>query len=278
MTRPGADPDNRRAPREPGADSVSELRLLGVRLTLQDAGTLLEQMAGWIRAGERQIVLSGNVHAYNLAYELDWLRQLFEQAGAIRLDGAGVRLAAWLLGHRPPVRSTAADFVWQLAEFAALRRFTLFLLGGREGVAAEAAAQLRRSHPRLSIAGTHHGYFDKTPGGPENTAVVRRINQAGADLLVVGMGMPLQEQWLKDNWADLRAPVAMTGGAVFDYTAGRLRRPPRWMREVGLEWLGRLVIEPRKLWRRYLIGNPVFLWRFFRTHGLPLRPRTGRAG
>jgi N-acetylglucosaminyldiphosphoundecaprenol N-acetyl-beta-D-mannosaminyltransferase len=253
------------------ATPIAEARLLGVRLTLQDADTLLERMAGWIRAGSRKLVLSGNIHAFNLAYELDWLRQLFEQAGAVRMDGAGLRLAAWLLGCHPPPRSTAADFIWTLADFAAGRGIRLFLLGSRPGVAAEAAARLRQRSPGLIIAGARHGYFDTSAGGLENAQVVDEINRAGPDLLIVGMGMPLQERWLRNNWGALAVPVAMTGGAVFDYTAGRLRRPPRWMQQAGLEWLGRLIIEPRKLWRRYLIGNPVFLWRFFRLHGLPFR-------
>ena len=263
---------------ERGTPSNPDVRLIGIRLTLQDAGMLLEQMAGWIRERERKLVLSGNVHAFNLAYELDWLRQLFEEAGAVRMDGAGIRGAAWLLGHEPPARSTAADFIWLLADFAAKGGIKLFLLGGREGVAGEAAIRLQQRSPGLSIVGVHHGYFDTSSASLENTQVVDLVNRAAPDLLVVGMGMPLQELWLRDNWANLRVPVAMTGGAVFDYTAGFLRRPPRWMQAIGLEWLGRLLIEPRKLWRRYLIGIPVFLWRFLRVHGLRLPRRFMRPG
>ena len=261
---------------ERGTPSTSDVRLIGVRLTLQDADTLLQRIAGWIREGERKLVLSGNIQAFNLAYELDWLRQLFEEAGAVRMDGAGIRGAAWLLGHEPPARSTAADFIWTLADFAAKGGSKLFLLGGRKGVAGQAATRLQQRSPGLSIVGVHHGYFDTSSASLENTLVVDLINRAAPDLLIVGMGMPIQELWLRDNWPRLRVPVAMTGGAVFDYTAGFLRRPPRWMRETGLEWLGRLLIEPRKLWRRYLIGIPVFLWRFLRVHGLSLHRRLMR--
>jgi len=268
-----ADADRALSRGKGGTTSISEVRLVGIRLTLQDADTLLQRMAGWIREGERKLVLSGNIQAFNLAYELDWLRQLFEEAGAVRMDGAGIRGAAWSLGREPPARSTAADFIWLLADFAAKSGIKLFLLGGREGVAGEAAARLQQSSPGLSIVGVHHGYFDKSRDSLENTRVVDLVNRAAPDLLIVGMGMPLQELWLRDNWPHLQVPVAMTGGAVFDYTAGLLRRPPRWMQYTGLEWLGRLLIEPRKLWRRYLIGIPVFLWRFLRVHGLPLHRR-----
>lgn len=87
----------------------------------------------------------------------------------------------------------------------------------------------------MKIVGTHHGYFDKARDSLENLSVVELVNKAGPDLLVVGMGMPLQELWLRDNWPDLHVPVAMTGGAVFDYTAGLLRRPPPWMQRERLE-------------------------------------------
>jgi N-acetylglucosaminyldiphosphoundecaprenol N-acetyl-beta-D-mannosaminyltransferase len=73
--------------------------------------------------------------------------------------------------------------------------------------------------------------------------------------------MPLQERWLMENWDHIDANVALTGGAVFDYVSGELQRAPRWMTDNGLEWLGRLLIEPRRLWKRYLIGNPLFIWR-----------------
>ena len=116
-------------------------------------------------------------------------------------------------------------------------------------------------YPGLRIAGTYHGYFDKTPGSPENEAVLQRINAARPNILILGFGMPLQERWLLENWERVDANLALTGGAVFDYLSGELRRPPRWMTEHGLEWLGRMLIEPRRLWRRYVVGNPLFLWR-----------------
>jgi len=113
----------------------------------------------------------------------------------------------------------------------------------------------------LRIVGTYHGYFDKTPGSPGNEAVIQAINAVKPNILIVGFGMPLQERWLMENWDRVEASVALTGGAVFDYVSGDLRRPPCWMTSHGLEWLGRLLIEPRRLWQRYLIGNPLFLWR-----------------
>lgn len=237
------------------------IRMLGVQLSLLSKEELLHTLGEIVASGNKGIILSGNVHSFNLAYQYKWLRDFFNQADIVRLDGAGLAVGAKILGFKTPKRLTWADFAWDLAEFAESRGFTFFFLGARPGVADKAAARLKERFPDLRIVGTHHGYFDKTPGSPENEAVIRRINAVKPNILIVGFGMPLQERWLMENWDRIEANVALTGGAVFDYVSGELRRPPRWMTDHGLEWLGRLIIEPRRLWKRYLIGNPLFLWR-----------------
>ena len=144
------------------ASAPPQAEILGVPLTLYDLPQLLAFIAD-AQPDERRLVLSGNVHSFNLAYENPWLRDFFRSADAVRLDGAGVRIAARLLGHAAPPRMTWADFAWPLAEMAAQQELTVFLLGSRPGVAEKAAARLQAHAPGLQIAGTHHGYFDKTP-------------------------------------------------------------------------------------------------------------------
>jgi N-acetylglucosaminyldiphosphoundecaprenol N-acetyl-beta-D-mannosaminyltransferase len=236
-------------------------RVFRIQLSTCGQADLLDAIGKGIKNDDKMIVLSGNVHSFNLAYRHPWLRDFFNQADIVRLDGAGVRLGAWILGHQTPSRMTWADFAWDLAEFAEPRGFTLFLLGARPGIADKAAANLKSCYPDLHIVGSHHGYFDKTPGSVENEAVIEEINAVKPNILIVGFGMPLQERWLIENWEHIEANVALTGGAVFDYVSGELQRAPRWMTKNGLEWLGRLIIEPQRLWKRYLIGNPLFLWR-----------------
>lgn len=154
-----------------------------------------------------------------------------------------------------------------------------FFLGARPGVANKAAARLRESYPDLNIAGVQHGYFDHAPGSPENEAVVQEINAANPDVLIVGFGMPLQERWIKDNWERLSAKVVIPLGAMLDYLSGDflsgdIRRGPPIMRNNGFEWLARLLVDPRRLWRRYIFGNPLFLLRVLRQR---LSERKGRA-
>ena len=242
-------------------DVWPSINLLGARLTLLDWDALLRVVSDAVAQRRKILVASGNVFSFNLAYEKPWFRDFLNRADLVRLEGEGLRWGARILGHETPARLVFADWVWDLAAVAAERGFTFFLLGARPGVAEKAADRLRERYPDLRVVGVHHGYFDKTAGSAENEAVIAQINAVKPNILFVGFGMPLQERWLKENWDRLDVNVAFTCGAMFDYVSGELRRAPKWMNDHGLEWLGRLIIEPRRLWRRYLVGNPLFMWR-----------------
>ena len=239
------------------ADRVNVLGVGVDPLTVED---LQAEVGRLVRDRKRGLVLNANAHCLNLCYEDPKLRDFLNGAEVVFCDGAGVMLAARILGRRAPVRITYADWAWQLADFAEAQNFSLYFLGARPGVAQAAARRLKQRYPGLNVVGVHHGYFDRS----ENEAVVQKINAAAPDILLVGLGMPLQEYWLMENRHRLDASVALTGGAVFDYVSGRLRRGPRLLVSSGFEWLARLLIDPRRLWRRYLVGNPLFLLRVVR--------------
>ena len=238
--------------------------MLGVGVDPITVGELHEEIGRCVRENEPALVLNANVHCLNLAYGDRKLRGLLNGAEIVFCDGSGVMLAARILGRRIPERITYADWMWRLAALSATKGFSLYFLGARPGVARKAAEQLKQRHPGLKIAGIHHGYFDRTPGSPENETVLEEINAVSPDILVLGFGMPLQERWLMQNWDRVDARVALTGGAVFDYVSGELRRGPRLLTDNGFEWLARLLIEPGRLWRRYVVGNPLFLLRVLR--------------
>jgi N-acetylglucosaminyldiphosphoundecaprenol N-acetyl-beta-D-mannosaminyltransferase len=245
-------------------ETVARAEVLGVKVLALTVESLHALIANAIDSGQRVLLPNVNAHALNLAYEQPWLRRFFNQANAVFPDGSGALYAARFQRREFRRRITYADWMWHLAEMCAERGYTLYFLGGRPGVAEQAAEAMRAWNPSLQVVGCHHGYFDKSPAGAENRAVVDDINRLAPDILIVGMGMPLQERWFADNWSDLTVPVGLTGGAVFDYISGGLRRPPRLLTEHGLEWLGRLLIEPRRLWRRYLVGIPKYVWRVLR--------------
>ncbi len=259
------------------SNSTKRCHLLGIPVDGLTVKELNEAILALVRNRKHALVLNVNVHAMNLAVERPWFADLLRQAEIVFCDGAGVRLGAYLKGHRLPPRITYADWMWSLAAFASDHGLSLYFLGGCAGVAAQAAAALQGVHPRLKIAGTHHGYFDKTAGCAESAEVIVEVNRLKPDILIVGFGMPVQEQWLAEHWDQLETHVALTGGAAFDYVSGELRRPPKWMQLVGLEWLGRMLIEPRRLWRRYVLGNPLFFARLIKSILTPerqiVRPR-----
>jgi N-acetylglucosaminyldiphosphoundecaprenol N-acetyl-beta-D-mannosaminyltransferase len=160
------------------------------------------------------------------------------------------------MGRNIPERIAVTDWLWNLCSYCAKKEFSLFFLGTTQKVIEKAAKKLIMKLPNLIIKGTHHGFFNKD--GYENNGVIDLINKAKPDILIVSFGMPLQEKWLKDNWEKLDAKVFLVGGACFDYASGYLRRGPKLLANNGLEWFCRLLIEPRRLWQRYLIGNAVF--------------------
>ncbi len=223
---------------------------------------LLETVEGFLGERGRRTVLYANVHVLNQAVREPALREALAAADLVYCDGEGVRLGARLLGARLPPRSTGADFVWEMAGMCARRGAGIYWIGGAPGVAAAALDRLREAHPALRVCGAHHGFFEKRGAGTDT--VIAEVNAAAPDLVVVGLGTPEQELWVARNRDALRAPVVWCLGATADFVAGRVPRAPRWMLDHGLEWLYRFAHEPRRLFGRYIVGNPIFFARVLR--------------
>jgi N-acetylglucosaminyldiphosphoundecaprenol N-acetyl-beta-D-mannosaminyltransferase len=207
----------------------------------------------------------------NQSLEQPPLRDALHAADLVYCDGYGVRLAAKALDVEIPHRMTGADWIWDLAALCETSGQSLYLLGSEPEVSREAAARLNRWYPRLEVAGSHHGYFE--PDSAHNERVLEDIEMRRPDIVLVGMGTPKQELWVQENADRVQASVVWTVGALFDYVSGRVPRAPSWLADNGLEWIFRLAIEPQRMWRRYLLGNPVFVSRVVtqarRRHGEP---------
>jgi N-acetylglucosaminyldiphosphoundecaprenol N-acetyl-beta-D-mannosaminyltransferase len=244
-------------------EGIPKIGILGVQTHILDKATLHSYMENIIMESRRALVLNVNVNCLNLAFDKKWLRDFLNEAEIVFCDGAGVMLGARILGHKIPERITYADWMWELAEFAESRNFSFYFLGAKPGTAQKAAERIHNRYRNIRILGYHHGYFDKSKNSYETKALIHSINKLKPNILVLGFGMPTQERWLMENWDRIDTNIALSGGAVFDYISGDLRRAPEWMTDHSLEWLGRLIIEPKRLWKRYLLGNPLFLWRVF---------------
>jgi N-acetylglucosaminyldiphosphoundecaprenol N-acetyl-beta-D-mannosaminyltransferase len=240
---------------------MDKVTILEVGVNALTLDGILDRIQAAVSNSGHILISHANITGLNLAYEQPWLQGFYNRCDLVYCDGMGVQLAARWLGRRLPERFTLADWVWQLTRLVAERQFSLYLLGNPPGVVEKAAQRLTTGCPGLQIAGTQHGFFDKTTGQAENEAVVEAINACQPNLLLVGFGMPLQERWLDENWPRLNVNVAITCGALFEYLAGDLPRGPQWMTQNYLEWLARLVISPRRYAGRYVRDIPLFVWR-----------------
>jgi N-acetylglucosaminyldiphosphoundecaprenol N-acetyl-beta-D-mannosaminyltransferase len=227
-------------------------------MTIADMHVLIHQA---VTTRERLLMVSQNLHSVYLHARTEALRQLQDKANYIRIDGIPIVYFGRLLGF--PIskshRTGWMDWLDPFMQEAALKGWRIFYLGSKPGIADKGAHILKRRYPELQIA-TAHGYFNAEPQHQDNQDVLRQIRTFNTDVLVVGMGMPRQERWILQNYDAISAPVILTSGACMDYVAGEIKVPPRWLGPIGLEWLYRLVSEPRRLWRRYLIEPWYACW------------------
>jgi len=190
------------------------------------------------------------------------LRQIHNSAGLVVPDGMPLVWLSRLAGAREVGRVYGPDLMLTCCLRSVAHRYRHFLFGGAEGVAERLAERLCDRFPGLLIVGTYTPSFGP-PTEKEDADAIRCINDARPDFVWVGLSTPKQERWMADHRDQLRAPVLLGVGAAFDFVAGLKRQAPRWMQQGGLEWLFRLLTEPRRLWRRYLVNNPLFLWQVF---------------
>jgi N-acetylglucosaminyldiphosphoundecaprenol N-acetyl-beta-D-mannosaminyltransferase len=198
-----------------------------------------------------------NADCVNVAYRNREYKKALQQSDLVFADGVGVRVAGDVLGQ--PVRDNVngTDLFPLLAKALENTGKRIYLLGGQPGVAEGVAKWLTSNYPGVEVAGFHHGYFTTD----KEAEVIEAIRASGADLVLVAFGAPRQELWIRRNLNKLGAKVVIGVGGLLDFFSGRIPRAPRWVRKLGMEWAYRLSQEPKRLWRRYLIGNVVFLAR-----------------
>jgi N-acetylglucosaminyldiphosphoundecaprenol N-acetyl-beta-D-mannosaminyltransferase len=213
-----------------------------------------------IEARQPALACSFNVHLCIRARKDTELGAIFRAADLVLVDGTPMMWAAQFLGSPLPGRVSGSDFVPAFCRIAAECDYRVFLLGGAPGVADRAKSWLEARNPGLKVVGTCAPPLGFEHVEPENARVIDHIRRAKPDVLFAALGPGKQEKWLFRFRSDLDVPVSMGIGSTFDYLAGRLRRAPMWMQKAGLEWAYRLAQEPRRLWHRYLIEDPPFVY------------------
>lgn len=228
------------------------------------ANTTMAEALDWIeqRIQQNRLALLAFVNpaCLNIAYTDAAYRQVLQHADRVLPDGIGINIGCRLLNQALLANVNGTDLFPRLCARAEQGHYSLYLLGGLPGVAERTAEAMRQRFPELMIAGVQDGYFNEG----DEARIIDAINRSGAAVLLVGFGAPKQELWLARCRGQLSPTVCMGIGGLFDYYSGRIPRAPVWLREIGLEWVWRLIQEPGRMWQRYLIGNPVFLYRVWR--------------
>lgn len=232
--------------------------MIGTHIDALNWSQALTRISSWAVARQSRYVCICNVHSVVTARQNEAFANMIREADMATPDGAPV---AWLmrrLGVPSQERINGPDLMWRYCANAAKRNESIYLYGGQQSTLDILQEKLLGHFPGLKIAGAYSPPY-RPLSAEEDSAVVENINASGAGTVWVSLGCPKQERWMAEHRGQIKA-VMIGVGAAFDYHAGTIKRAPIWMQRNGLEWLHRLASEPRRLWRRYLVTNTLFIW------------------
>jgi len=271
---PNPYPAPSRPSRRAANDSYSEVMVGGLVtacLTREGMARVMLQDCLDARGTERapKLVFASNGHAIALAAQDENFRHTFEQADIIHADGQAAVFASRMTRTPIPERSATTDFIHDAARIGAAHGLRFFLLGATEEANAEAARLLEQTYPGLKIVGRRHGYF----GRYEEEDICDEINLTMPDVIWVGLSVPLEYEFAVRNKERLKAGWLVTCGGCYNFITGAYKRAPRWMQVVGLEWLFRLIKEPKRLFWRYAVTNPLAIFLLLTRTSSPQTPQ-----
>lgn len=239
---------------------MSEYPLYHLRLQNIDSQTCLETIHNLFNEPQNEMsrIFFLNAHCFNISLQDSEYKEALDECFMLLNDGIGIKIASKLKGVEVKENLNGTDLIPKIIESSANNNQRVYLLGGSKEVIDTAASNFRSSFPSLKLAGYHDGFFKN------DDAMIQDIIDKKTDVLIVGMGVPYQEKWLHKNSDKLSTiKLAVAGGAIFDFTAGRFNRAPALIQKLGMEWAYRLYNEPKRLFRRYVFGNITFLFHIF---------------
>jgi len=231
--------------------------IFSVKIACLNLESLLNIVVRWAKEGEKRTIFYVNAHILNIAYKDSKFSETLNKSDLVIADGIGTVWGSKILGGCDLQKMTSADFYLQLFELLSKFEISVYMLGGKPGVAKKAVQELRKAYPKIFILGYADGYFIEKP----KDVVIQEIKTKKPKILLVGMGTPRQEYWINNNYNELPSSVIWAVGALFDYIAGFEKRTPEYLNRLNLEWLWRLMMDFPGKWQRYLVGNPLFLLR-----------------
>jgi len=243
---------------ETAVDALPRCNVLGVGISAINLPLAVRTIARWIERGDKEYVCVTGMHGVTECQNDEELKRIHNSAGMVTPDGMPMVWLSRLHGCANVTRVYGPDLMLAVCEDSIARETKHFFFGGGEGVAELLANKLRERFPGLAVAGTFCPPFGAM-SADEEQRVIEMLNASGADIIWVGLSTPKQERWMARNRSRLNSAVLIGVGAAFDFHAGLKKQAPKWMQRSGLEWFFRLVNEPTRLWKRYLVGIPVFL-------------------
>ena len=236
---------------------MSRSRYFNLPIDIFDTIELLDLCSKYYQGVGNNLIFFINAHCFNLAQHSADYRNALETADLVLNDGIGIRLGSLLAGIRVKENMNGTDLIPKIIEHGASSGMKVYLLGGEKNIAAIAKENLLNRIPGLLLVGERSGYFDFD----DDQEIIDEIISLDTDILIVGMGVPRQELWLAKNKERLSGvKLSIAGGAIIDFLAHKVKRAPKWMQKSGLEWLFRLIQEPVRLFRRYFLGIPIFIF------------------
>lgn len=229
------------------------LEILGIGIDCIDSNEALRQIGQFIASGTPHQIVTANAEIIYQASKNEKMKNVINAAQMVTADGSGVVWASRQLGQPLAQRVTGIDLVNSICEQSAKDKWKIYILGSAPGVADTAANNIRDKFPGCNIVGTHHGYFNEQ----EEAQIIAELEQLQPDVLFVALGAPKQEYWIADHIQQLNIPVAMGIGGSMDVLSGNVKRAPKWMQKMSLEWLYRLLIQPTRFKR--VLALPKFM-------------------
>lgn len=243
---------------------INIVEIAGVKIHRISVKNAIKQIENFIANKGRHQVCITNVYSLVVMRKDEEFKKANNISGLVVADGMPLVWVSKLYGQPIPERVVGYDIFYELCKIADEKLYNFFFLGSTTEVLNNMCVNLKKQFPDLQIVGTCSPPYKETFSDMDNLEMIKKINEVKPDILWVGMAAPKQEKWIYHNLDKLNVKVAIGIGAVFDFVAGKVKRAPRWMQNIGLEWLFRLIQEPKRLWKRYLVGNTVFIYLVFK--------------
>ncbi len=208
-----------------------------------------------IETSNKKTFFGLNSHNLSVSLKNKGYKQALQKATMVYPEGIGTIIISNIVGSKLKGKTTLMDFIYEILSSAEKNKWSVYLLGGKPNIAKEAVAEIKKKFPKIKISGSDHGYFKPN----QESSIIGKINKTNTDILFVALGSPTQELWIDRNLEKIKAKAFFGIGGSIDHLSGKIPRAPAWMHKHGLEWIFRLIKEPKRLWRRYLLENFILL-------------------